>query len=90
MSEAHTDNETHTAQQALPTHAWISAVKARGLAGALGVALDVLEPFGALSAQLVWVMQPTLSLVIPRVVLGDLATALETPEGIAHLRQQLE
>lgn len=68
----------------------ISAVKARGLTDIFSTMLDVVEPFGALGAQLTYIAQPALSLFIPRDVVSTLAEAIETPEGIAALRQQLE
>ncbi|MCB9455390.1 MAG: hypothetical protein H6671_05325 [Anaerolineaceae bacterium] len=56
----------------------------------LTLALDVLEPFGPLSAQMLWVTQPVLGLVVNRAALDGLARCLETPGGVARLRQQLE
>ncbi len=69
---------------------WIDAVKARGWSHALTLALDILEPFGPLGAQMLWVTQPVLGLVVNRAALGGLAHCLETPGGVARLRQQLE
>ena len=69
---------------------WINAVKARGWGSALTLALDALEPLGPLGAQLLWVTQPVLGLIVNRAALGDLAQRLETPGGIALLRQMLE
>jgi hypothetical protein len=69
---------------------WMQEARARGLDGALGVALDMLEPLGPLGAQLIWVAQPVLGVWMPRDILGHLAEALETPGGIEQLRQQLE
>jgi hypothetical protein len=69
---------------------WVQQVRARGLSGALGVALDVIEPFGPLGAQVLWVAGPALSLVVPRAAITGLAEALEQPGGIERLRQALE
>ena len=72
---------------------WIAQVKARGLAGAVGIALDALEPLGPLGAQLLWVAQPFLGVFggeSARNAANEIAEALETPEGIAHIREQLK
>ncbi|MCB9453681.1 MAG: hypothetical protein H6672_19805 [Anaerolineaceae bacterium] len=76
--------------QEIESQDWINAVKARGWGDALTLALDALEPLGPLGAQLLWVTQPVLGLVVNRAALGDLAQRLETPGGIALLRQMLE
>lgn len=83
MDEQHT-NDTP------PVYTWLVAAKARGLEDALSLALDVLEPFGPLSAQCLWVLQPALGMVIARDALRDIANALETPGGVAALRQMLK
>ncbi|MBL8157225.1 MAG: hypothetical protein JNM70_23835 [Anaerolineae bacterium] len=70
--------------------AWIEQVRARGLADAFRVALDVLEPLGPLGANLVWTAQPILSRWLPREAIGALAELLDTPGGIDHLRRQLD
>lgn len=72
------------------TPEWIKQAKARGLGGALGLALDILEPLGPLGAQAVWVAQPVLGLWIPRTALGELAEALDAPGGVERLRHMLE
>jgi hypothetical protein len=71
-------------------HEWVEQAKARGLGHALSVALDVLEPLGPLGAQLLWVAQPVLGIMVSRSALGSVAQALEEPGGIDRLRQQLE
>jgi hypothetical protein len=72
------------------TQGWIQQVRARGLEDVFGTALDVLEPFGPLGAQALWIAQPVLGLFVARDLLGDLAQALEEPGGVERLRQQLE
>jgi hypothetical protein len=72
---------------------WIEQIHARGLEQVFCTALDVLEPFGPLGAQIIWVAQPAVHL-IGRDLWGDaltaLAEALEEPGGVARLRQRLE
>lgn len=70
--------------------AWAQQARARGLAGALRLALDVLEPLGPLGAQAIWVAQPLLGAVIGRDALHALAQALDEPGGVAALRRHLE
>lgn len=75
--------------QLTPTE-WVQNAKARGLGHVLEVALDVFQPLGIIGAQLIWVGEPVLRLWIPREMLAGLADALETPDGIEHLREELE
>lgn len=69
---------------------WINELKARGWGGFLSTALDVIEPMGALGAQVLYVLQPALGIFLPRNLLRDAAEMLETPEGVARLRAHLE
>jgi hypothetical protein len=69
---------------------WVQQAKARGLGAALGLALDVLEPFGALGAQVLWTAQPVLGVFVPREVVNGIAQLMEEPGGIERLRKQLE
>ncbi|RMG82477.1 MAG: hypothetical protein D6712_14560 [Chloroflexi bacterium] len=69
---------------------WLEAVRTRKLTGVILWALDILEPFGPLSAQLLYIAQPTFGIFGGRQVVGDIAHALEQPEGLAHLRQVLK
>ena len=70
---------------------WIGKIKARGWGDALSTALDILEPFGPLGAQLLWVAQPAAHWIggwgEP---LGALAQALEAPDGVERLRAMLD
>jgi hypothetical protein len=68
---------------------WIAQAKANGWDGPLHLLLDTLEPFGALGAQMIWVLQPTLGFFFASGTLRELAHALEQPDGIAELRRQL-
>lgn len=72
---------------------WIEGLRARGLEQAFCTALDVLEPFGPLGAQLIWVAQPAIYIIgrdLWREALTELAEALEEPGGVERLRQRLE
>lgn len=70
-------------------HDWTRQAHARGLSGALCLALDVLEPLGPLAAQLLWMAQPAAALFGWRQAVGGLAHALEEPGGVERLRQRL-
>lgn len=69
---------------------WIHQARARGLTGALHIALDALEPLGLFGAQLLWMMQPVMGLFGARAAVQNIAEALEAPGGIERLRQQLD
>jgi hypothetical protein len=69
---------------------WIEQVKILNLDGAFYLILDILEPLGPLGAQALYVLQPAAGIVGLREMIGDIAQALEEPEGIERLRQQLE
>jgi hypothetical protein len=73
-----------------PHFEWLTQVQARGWGGALSTALDVLEPFGALGAQFLWVAQPAFGLLGAEAIVRGLAQALEEPGGIEALRKALE
>jgi hypothetical protein len=68
----------------------IAELRRRGLARGLALALEVIEPLGALGAQMLWVAQPTAGLFGGREIAAELARVLEQPEGIARLRALLE
>jgi hypothetical protein len=68
---------------------WIEQVKAQGWGNILSAALDALEPFGVLSAQALWVLQPALGIFVSREALSGVARALEEPGELERLREQL-
>ncbi|MFN8527513.1 MAG: hypothetical protein U0670_02765 [Anaerolineae bacterium] len=70
--------------------AWIAQIKARGWARTVELFLDVIEPLGALGAQVLRVAQPALGIFGLHPMIGWLADAVETPEGLAALRSALE
>ena len=70
---------------------WIREIRARGWGEAFSAALDVLEPFGPLGAQFLWIAQPAARLIGGwGDAFGVLAQALEEPGGIERLREMLE
>ncbi len=68
---------------------WLRQVKAHGWENIFSAVLDTLEPFGALGAQALWILQPTLGIFVSREALGDIASALEEPDQLQRLREQL-
>lgn len=69
---------------------WIDQIKTRKLDHVLHLVLDILEPLGPLGAQVLYVLQPVSGLAGFSDMVGDIARALEEPDGIEQLRQQLE
>lgn len=78
--------DSEFAQNAVRWQAWLQKHGLEGLADAL---LEAGEPLAPIGAQLLYVAQPALSLVAPREVIGRWARLLETPGGLAWLREQL-
>lgn len=70
--------------------AWIQDIKARGLAGWLAASLEIFEPFAPLGAQVVWVLQPVLGLMVDRDRVAAAARWLEEPGELELVRQWLE
>jgi hypothetical protein len=68
---------------------WSSRLRALGLNGIVGALLDAAEPFGPLGAQLLWVAQPVVSLMLPSDEVDGLARLLDDPAGVAWLRSEL-
>jgi hypothetical protein len=70
---------------------WSVRLRSAGLDGLAETLLDVAEPLGPVGAQLLWVVQPALGLVMPSAVddLGSLADLLDDPAGVAWLRSAL-
>lgn len=68
----------------------VQQIKQHGWEAPAGLLLDVLEPFGALGAQVIWVAQPLLGAFIPREMLSDLAVLLEDPDALDEVRRQLD
>lgn len=68
---------------------WGERLHAAGLGGVMAALLDAAEPLAPLGAQALWVVQPALSLVLPRDAVADLARVLDAPGGVAWLRERL-
>jgi len=68
---------------------WADHLRAARLDGPVGALLDAAEPLGPLGAQLLWIVQPALGLLLPREDVGALARLLDAPGGVAWLRAQL-
>jgi hypothetical protein len=71
-------------------HQWLERVKTSEFKPFLSAALDVIEPLGPFGAQLLWVSQPLISIFGAKDAVSEIAQAIETPEGIARLRQLLD
>jgi hypothetical protein len=61
-----------------------------GLGGPVSVILDALEPFAFVGGQLLWILQPTLGLLVGSERIAEYALMLERPEGLKLLRAQLK
>lgn len=68
---------------------WGERLHAAHLDNIVGALLDAAEPLGPISAQLLWVAQPTLGVFVPRVEIDSLARWLEKPGGVARMRAHL-
>ncbi len=68
---------------------WSARLRAAGLDGLAGALLDAAEPFGPLGAQILWVAQPAIGLLIPPDEIDGLANLLDDPAGMAWLRAEL-
>ncbi len=69
---------------------WAGRLRAAGLDGLVGALLGAAAPLAPLGAQVLWVAQPALSLVMPRAEIDTLARALEDPTELAWLRERME
>jgi hypothetical protein len=64
-------------------------IQSRGLGGLATLILDALEPFAFIGGQLLWILQPTLGLVVDRDRIAEVAMLLEQPEAYDRLRTEL-
>lgn len=69
---------------------WIQSVKQTGLGDFVHMAVKVLAPLGPIGAQLLFVVEPFAGIAFDRKMIRDIANALEEPETIKHLQEQLE
>ncbi|NDJ76284.1 MAG: hypothetical protein GYB65_08485 [Chloroflexi bacterium] len=68
---------------------WSERLRAWRMQSLVGALLEALEPLGPLGAQVLWIAQPTLGLLLPRDEIGSLARLLDRPDGMAWVREQL-
>lgn len=80
---------SETESWAIRLASWSKRLHTARLDGLVGVLLDVTEPLSPLGAQILWIAQPTLGLLVPREEIATLARLLEKPEGMAWVREQL-
>lgn len=71
------------------TQAIVTAIQARGWQGIARTVLDVIEPVAPFVSQLLWIAQPAGRIIGAHHTIHALASLLETPDGIAHLQDQL-
>lgn len=69
---------------------WVQQAKDRQLDGVLVTMLDVLEPIAPLASQALYVFQPVAGIFGGQTVVRDIADALDTPDGVQALRDELE
>lgn len=72
------------------TETLINTIKVRGWQDAMRMALDILEPIAPLVSHLLLVLQPMSNIIGARDVVGELADIFDNPQGIEHLRQELD
>ncbi len=68
---------------------WLREWRGRPQGDWLSTALDLFEPIAPLGAQVLYILQPTMSWMIERERLQALAQALETPDGVSAVQQWL-
>lgn len=68
---------------------WSARLHTAGLGDLVGTMLDAAQPLGPLGAQLLWIAQPALGLLVPRDEIDGLARVLDDPAGVAWLRDEL-
>lgn len=69
---------------------WRERLQQLGLLSFAGLLLDVFEPLSPIGAQVLWVAQPTLGLMVEPNKIAAWAELLEDPQNIARLREELE
>jgi hypothetical protein len=71
------------------TSRWRTGLQKYHLEAIAAAFLDALEPVAVVGAQVLYVLQPALGFLVRHEIIADWATLLETPGGVAWLRQQL-
>ncbi len=72
-----------------PMKTWREQLHKLGLLDFAGLLLDVVEPLSPIGAQVLWVAQPTLGLLVESEKISAWAHLLEDPHTIARLRDSL-
>lgn len=68
---------------------WRERIARWGLETWVEMGLDLFEPLSPLVGQILWVLQPTLGLVLEPEQVSNWAKFLEDPQGVAWLREEL-
>jgi hypothetical protein len=68
---------------------WSVRLQAARLRGLVALLLEAAEPLGPLGAQVLWIAQPALGVLLPRDEIASLARVLDEPGGVAWVRGQL-
>jgi hypothetical protein len=69
-------------------HRWQERAEQAGLGGVSSAVVEALQPLAPLAAQVLWVAQPTFSLIGRGEAVGVLAEMLEYPGGAEPLENQ--
>lgn len=69
---------------------WRERLQQAGLTPLADLCLQIAEPLSPIGAQLLWIAQPTLGLVMDRDKVAAWAQELEDPQTIARIRATLK
>jgi hypothetical protein len=83
------DEQYLEARFATSAERWRERLHRAKLDRIVGAFLEAAEPLSVLGAQVLYVSQPVLGLMVQRQVIKDWANLLETPGGLAWFRDQL-
>jgi hypothetical protein len=86
----YTDVEIDENRQAELVGQLARRIRGWGLSGPVSILLDTLEPFAFVGGQILWVIQPTLSLVVDGHRVAEYAVMLERPEAYKLLQAQIK
>ncbi len=74
----------------IPSTIWHARLHRWGLFPLAEAGLDILQPLAPFAAQALYVLQPTLGLVVDARQVGQWAAALEDPDTLAQWRTALD